>query len=95
MNGSFESMESPMLEIQNLRTAFREHSEIIAKQDAEIEQLKQRVAFMASNDYVHSLTSLLRDAHITLKLFVDMADPQGTEAPSARALIERIRKEAQ
>jgi hypothetical protein len=40
---SFESMESPMLEIQNLRNAFTEHRQTIAEQDAEIERLKAEI----------------------------------------------------
>jgi hypothetical protein len=48
---SFESMEwlqwcseTPAIELQNLRNAFEEHRQIIAKKDAEIERLKDLLA---------------------------------------------------
>jgi hypothetical protein len=66
----------------------------IAEKDAEIERLKREVAFMASNDYVHSLISLITRAADALENCLPALNA-GILKITSEALITELRKAAQ
>jgi len=78
-----ESFEQTSLIAEQL---FEKH---LAEKDAEIEALKREVAFMASNDYVYSLTSLIRRAADALE------GRPVYDALANMALIAELRKAAE